>query len=91
MLLANMFSLAASDQASTQVKAIAALQIDKLKEWVSAKVKSTRDEDWKAHYNYVLAQIDRFEKEPDEFKNEKALEAPPGQPIGDFGLEYCGY
>lgn len=91
VLLANMFSLAASDQASTQVKAIAALQIDKLKEWVSAKVKSTRDEDWKAHYNYVLAQIDRFEKEPDEFKNEKALEAPPGQPIGDFGLEYCGY
>jgi hypothetical protein len=90
VLLTNMLALAASDEASTQVKAIAHLEIDKLKTWLSSKVKSTNDEDWKAHYNYALTQIDWFEKNPDDFKNETPLEAPPGQPIGDFGLEYCG-
>ncbi|MBX2943268.1 MAG: zinc-dependent metalloprotease [Cyclobacteriaceae bacterium] len=90
VLLTNMFSLAASDQSSTQVKAIAKLQIDKLKTWVTAKLKSTSDEDWKAHYNQVLSQIERFEKNPDDFKNEQLLEAPPGAPIGDFDMEYCG-
>lgn len=90
VLLTNMLALAASDDASTQVKAIAHLEIDKLKTWLTSKVRSTSDEDWKAHYNYALTQIDRFEKNPDDFKNESPLEAPPGQPIGDFGLEYCG-
>ncbi len=91
VLLTNMFSLAASDQSSTQVKAIAKLEIDKLKTWLGVKLKSTNDEDWKAHYNYVLTQIEWFENNPDDFKNEKPLEAPPGAPIGDFGLEYCGF
>ncbi|MEQ8363351.1 MAG: zinc-dependent metalloprotease [Cyclobacteriaceae bacterium] len=90
VLLTNMLALAASDDASTQVKAIAYLEIDKLKTWLTGKVRSTSDEDWKAHYNYALTQIDWFEKNPDDFKNESPLEAPPGQPIGDFGLEYCG-
>lgn len=90
VLLTNMLSLAANDEASTQVKAIAHLEIDKLKTWLNSKVRSTSDEDWKAHYNYALTLIDRFEKNPDDFKNETPLEAPPGQPIGDIGLEYCG-
>lgn len=90
VLLTNMLSLAANDEASTQVKAIAHLEIDKLKTWLNSKVRSASDEDWKAHYNYALTLIDRFEKNPDDFKNETPLEAPPGQPIGDIGLEYCG-
>lgn len=90
VLLTNMLSMAANDEASTQVKAIAHLEIDKLKTWLNSKVRSTSDEDWKAHYNYALTLIDRFEKNPDDFKNETPLEAPPGQPIGDIGLEYCG-
>ncbi|MEQ8424124.1 MAG: zinc-dependent metalloprotease, partial [Cyclobacteriaceae bacterium] len=89
-LLTNLLSLAVDESASTQVKGIAHLEIDKLKAWLSAKVKTTSDEDWKAHYAYALMQIDRFEQEPDEFKIEKLLDAPPGQPIGDTGLEYCG-
>ena len=91
VLLSNMFSLAVDDESSTQVKAIANLEISKLKAWLSAKVKSTNDEDWKAHYNYALTQIDWFENNPDDFKNEKPLSAPPGQPIGDFGLENCSH
>lgn len=90
VLLTNMLGLAASDEASTQVKAIAHLEIDKLKTWLTGKLRSTSDEDWKAHYSYALTQIDWFETNPEDFKNESPLEAPPGQPIGDIGLEYCG-
>ncbi len=89
-LLTNMLSLATDDDASTQVKAIAHMEIGKLKSWLTSKVRSTNDEDWKAHYAYALSQIDRYEEEPDEFKGEKLLDSPPGQPIGDYGLEYCG-
>lgn len=90
-LLTNLFSLAASDEASTQVKAIAHLEIDKLKSWLTTKLKSTSDEDWKAHYSYALTLMNQFEENPSDFKIESLLESPPGQPIGDFGLEYCGY
>lgn len=89
-LLTNLFALAADDNASTQVKAIAHLEIDKLKTWLAGKLKTNSDEDWKAHYAYCLTLIDQFESEPAEFKIERLLDAPPGQPIGDFGLEYCG-
>lgn len=88
-LLTNLLALAANDHASTQVKAVATYEIDKLKSWLTTKVKSTNDEDWKAHYAFALTQIERFEDEPAEFKNEDLLDPPPGQPIG-MGLEFCG-
>lgn len=89
-LLINLMVLAVHKDASQQVKGIANLELDKIKSWLNGKVKSTNDEDWKAHYAYCLSQIDRFEKNPNEFKIEVLLDAPPGQPIGDYGLEYCG-
>ena len=90
-LLSNLLALATNDDASTQVKAITFLEIGKLKTWLTTKARSTSDEDWKAHYAYALDQIKRFEGDPDEFKMEKLLDAPPGQPIGDTGLDYCGF
>lgn len=90
-LLTNMFVLAAHDNAPLQVSAIAQFEIDKLKTWLTAKVKTVTDEDWKAHYTYCLTLIDRFEKNPASFKVEELLDPPPGQPIGDTGFEFCGH
>ena len=89
-LLINMLVLAAHHDASSQVRGIANLELEKLKSWLGGKIKSTSDEDWKAHYAYCLSQIDRFAEDPNEFKAEVLLDAPPGQPIGDYGLEFCG-
>ena len=89
-LLINLMVLATIHDTSPQVRAIASLELEKIKTYVSGKLKSTTDEDWKAHYVDVVAQIDRFVEDPGEFKIEVLLDAPPGQPIGDYGLEYCG-
>ena len=89
-LLINLMVLAAHKDASPQVRGIASLELDKIKSWLTGKIKSTNDEDWKSHYAYSLSQINRFEEDPDEFKIEILLDAPPGAPIGDYGLEFCG-
>ena len=90
VLLENMLALAAHSDASVQVKSIAWLEIEKLKTWLTAKVKTTADEDWKAHYGYALRQIAAFEENPDEYKA-ALLEAPPGQPIGSDDWTYCAH
>jgi hypothetical protein len=89
-LLINLMVLAGHKDASHQVRAIANLELDKLSTWLNGKVKTTSDEDWKAHYIYTLSQIERYKEDPAEFKIEILLDAPPGQPIGDYGLDYCG-
>ena len=90
-LLENMFLLASHSQASSLVKAIAVLELEKLKTWLLAKAKTTGDEDWKAHYNYAIQQIDRFEENPDKYKSEELIEPPPGQPIGSDEWAYCAH
>lgn len=89
VLLENILSLATHNDASVLVKSIAWLEIEKLKSWLAAKVKTTVDEDWKAHYGYALHQISSFEENPEKYKAEKLLEAPPGQPIGSDDWAYC--
>ena len=48
------------------------------------------DEEWKSFYNYLAGQIGRMQTNPDEFKQESPLPAPPGQPIGDYDYDFCG-
>ncbi|MEQ9592849.1 MAG: zinc-dependent metalloprotease [Cyclobacteriaceae bacterium] len=91
VMLINLMALAASDHASIQVKAIATMEIGNLKTWLASKAKSVSDEDWKAHYAYAVNQIERFEKNPGQFKIEKLLDSPPGQPIGDIASDFCEY
>ncbi len=90
-LLTNLLVLAAHEDAPVQVNAITTYEIDKLKTWLTAKQKTTSDEDWKAHYMYALSMIERFEKNPSSFKQDELLDPPPGQPIGDIGPDYCGF
>jgi len=89
-LLTNLFVLAAHKDAPVQVIAIAHMEIDKLKGWLTTKVKNVSDEDWKAHYLYAIDRIESFEKDPTAYVLDELLDPPPGQPIGDFGLEFCG-
>jgi hypothetical protein len=87
-LFANLAKLSLHSDASAEAKAIAILKLEQLKSWLTTKVSS--DEEWRAHYNYVIRQITLFQQNPEEFKQEDPLPAPPGMPIGDFGIEFCG-
>jgi hypothetical protein len=87
-LFTNLAKLALAKNASAETKAIALMKLDQLKSWLGAKIST--DEEWRAHYNYVIQQIALFQQNPEEFKQEDLLPAPPGMPIGDFGQEFCG-
>jgi hypothetical protein len=87
-LFTNLSKLALNKDASVQVKAIVSLKLDQLKSWLQAK--QTTDETWKAYYAYVVKKISGFQEDPEEFRQDNLLEAPPGAPIGTTDLEFCG-
>ncbi len=60
--------------ASAESRAIAFLKLDQLKAWVTAK--GSTDEEWKAHYNYVIKQINALQEDPDEYKVESSASSP---------------
>lgn len=88
VVLNNLMTLATNNEASEQVRAIAYLKIDELKNWINSKTKSVKDESEKAHYIYALSQIKQFEENPVKFKIPAPVAPPPGDPIGEMLGEY---
>ncbi len=88
-LFTNMAKLALSKTASAESKAIIFLKLDQLKAWL--QLKTTTDDEWKAHYRFVAKQIDSLQSDPDEFKSEELLPAPPGMPIGSSEEQFCSH
>jgi hypothetical protein len=89
-LFTNLTRLAANKDASAPTKALTFFKIDQLKSWLGQRSTATTDEAWKAFYLYLAGQIGKFQEDPSEYKMENLLAPPPGQPIGDFDLEFCG-
>jgi len=81
--LAGLLGLAASGEASSQARAIALLEIEKLKGALSERAKRDADLDDKAHALFGLYQIGRFAEDPKAFSVPAFTEPPPGAPIGD--------
>ena len=88
-LFTNLTKLALNNDAAAPTKAIALMKLEQLKAWLSSKASVTLDEEWKAFYSYLSGQIIKLQSSPEEFKQENLLVAPPGQPIGDYELDYC--
>jgi hypothetical protein len=89
-LLNNLIRLVMNDNASAQARAIASLKIDQLEVWLNARLKTTSNESWKAHYSFELSAINSFRDDATEYKAENLRDAPPGQPIG-LSDEFCGW
>ncbi len=88
-MFSNLAQLALSNDASPAAKAITVAKLKQLKTWLSARPGAT--EEWAAYYAYLAKLVDRLDDEPEEFKTQPVLPAPPGQPIGDYDMDYCGY
>jgi Met-zincin/Domain of unknown function (DUF5117) len=86
-LFTNLAKLALSKNSSAEVKAITLFKLNKLKLWFTER--PAMDDDWYAHYDYIISQINSLQQNPEEFKQEDLLPAPPGMPIGDFDIEFC--
>ena len=84
VVLARLMGTAVYERTSPQVRAIAWLKLDELKDWLKKRLKSTKDESQKAHFLYAISRIERFQDDPDEMKLVEPLSPPPGAPIGMY-------
>ncbi len=90
VVLLHLMKLAADASASTQVRAIAWMQLADLHKWLHGET-SKGDPGRRAHIQFAFAQLGRFLENPDEIESSKVLDPPAGSPIGmDFGLS-CGW
>ena len=89
-LFTNLAKLTVNKDAAAPTRAIAAMKLEQLKSWLSVKAAITVDEEWKAFYSYLVGQIGKLQSDPDQYKQENLLPAPPGQPIGDYDMDFCG-
>jgi len=80
VVLNELMTLAANERASNEVRAIAEMKLDELRNWLTAQ--ATRDENQKAFLLYAANQIKRFEDDPKKMNLTKPNEPPDGQPIG---------
>jgi len=90
-LFSNLSELALSKDASAPSKGIVLLKLAQLEAWTNQRAAATVDEEWKGFYSYIASSISLLRNDPDKFKVESLLPPPPGQPIGDEGMEYCGW
>jgi len=82
VVLIDLMSLASGERASNQVRAIAELKLDELKNWLNAQRSIARDENQKAFLFYAEEQIKRFQADPKRMNLTRPNDPPDGQPIG---------
>ena len=82
VVLTNLMSLAASDRAANQVRAIASWKLDQLKTWLNTQRRVTTDENQRAFLYYSFEQIKRFQEDPKKMNLTNPQAPPDGQPIG---------
>jgi hypothetical protein len=81
LTVTRLTELAANEDASPQVRAIATGSLRELSEWLG-QIKPA-DDTSAAHYRATRDNIQRFLQRPDEtYKRTRSLPAPPGDPIG---------
>ena len=96
VVLNELMTLAANERASNQVRAIAELKLNELKDWAQSQANATRDQNQRAFLLYAANQIKRFQDDPKKMNLTKPNDPPDGQPIGmDWwdraDSEWCGW
>jgi len=82
VVLNELMTLAANERASNEVRAIAELKLDELKNWAAGNANATRDRNQRAFLLYTANQIKRFQDDPKKMNLTKPNDPPDGQPIG---------
>ncbi len=83
--LNQLIGLAADKDATTQVRAVAALKLASLREWLLKAEKQARLPAQQAHLAYGAGLVSQYFEHPMEFAPPRIPSPPPGSPIGcDF-------
>jgi len=96
VVLNELMALAAGERAANEVRAIAELKLDELKNWSITEAKTTRDQNQQAFLTYAANQIKRFQEDPKKMNLTKPNDPPDGQPIGTdwwtmLDEDWCGW
>jgi hypothetical protein len=88
--LYHLMKLAADEEASQQVRAVASFQLEQLRLGLKGKMQRNNSKDEKAHFFLAVQQIERFQKDPKILDVSKPPEQPAGAPIGsEFVWDDC--
>jgi Met-zincin/Domain of unknown function (DUF5117) len=87
VVLDHLMILATDDRASAQVRGVASLKLDELKQWITTQAPSATEEDLRAQFFFAQSQIDRFQKNPADLHLPAPATPPDGDPIGTDGWE----
>ncbi len=93
VVLHNFMELAADEEASSQVRAVAHQKLSDLESWLETRAASLDDTSQKAAYNYMAKQITDFIDDPASMEEvTEPLSPPPGSPIGNgYSPLYCDF
>jgi hypothetical protein len=85
IVLYDLMSLAGNERASAQVRAIASLKLDELKNWTTATAgqNGPKNSEERAHLYFAATQIAQFQKDPKLIPLTAPAQPPDGPPIGD--------
>ena len=64
------------------MRAIAALKLEQLRDWLATSQSAAKDEDEQAHLFAAMSQIVQFQKDPKQIGTMPPAEPPDGPPIG---------
>jgi hypothetical protein len=91
VLLYNMMSLVAYEDNASQVRALAFMKLEELKNWLRWQLNMRKnneyivdDPDQRAHFLYAIGKIEMFQRDPSTITLPAPLSAPPGAPIGMY-------
>jgi hypothetical protein len=91
VLLYRMMSLAADEDNAFQVRALAFMKLEELKNWLTWQLSTVKEEEYlvadpdqRAHFLYALRKIESFQKDPSKITLPAPQSAPPGAPIGMY-------
>lgn len=85
--IVNLIKLGLSKDAAAPVRGVALLKLEQFEALFIQRRLIVADEEWKGFYVYLLSQIKNMQENPEEFKVEALLPAPPGQPIGSDAMD----
>ncbi|QKG56611.1 zinc-dependent metalloprotease [Hymenobacter sp. BRD128] len=89
LTLKQLLQLAATPDLSEGVRGQSLLKITELQAWMKNHLNAAEPRQ-KANLLFGLAQISKFEDDPNKFTPAPALEMPPGAPIGLPALDFLG-
>ncbi len=82
VVLSDLMSLASSERATNQTRAVASWKLEQLKTWLATQNRLRTDENQRAFLYYSVEQIKRFQEDPKKMNLTPAQQPPDGQPIG---------